>query len=192
MTINTSLRLISFLCLTVVIITSCSEQKVETDINPVNNLKLPESYFNYANQNIPAYIRKDNTGSNSITNEAATLGRVLFYDKSLSENKTISCSSCHQQAHGFSDIATQSTGKDGKLTARHSMRLINSRFSNEIKFFWDERAATLENQTTQPVRDHVEMGLVEKTVTLILESLFRDLKIPDITLLYLMMLSDQN
>ena len=38
------------------------------------------------------------------------------------------------------------------------MRLINARFANERRFFWDERATTLENQTTQPVRDHVEMG----------------------------------
>ena len=38
------------------------------------------------------------------------------------------------------------------------MRLINSRFATEMKFFWDERAATLENQTTRPIQDHVEMG----------------------------------
>jgi cytochrome c peroxidase len=38
------------------------------------------------------------------------------------------------------------------------MRLINSRFANEPKFFWDERAASLEIQTTQPIQDHVEMG----------------------------------
>ncbi|MBL4605095.1 MAG: T9SS type A sorting domain-containing protein, partial [Flavobacteriaceae bacterium] len=37
-------------------------------------------------------------------------------------------------------------------------RLINSRFSNEGKFFWDERAASLEDQVTQPIQDHVEMG----------------------------------
>jgi cytochrome c peroxidase len=38
------------------------------------------------------------------------------------------------------------------------MRLVNSRFSNEEKFFWDERAASLENQVTQPIQDHIEMG----------------------------------
>jgi cytochrome c peroxidase len=35
------------------------------------------------------------------------------------------------------------------------MRLINTRFSNENKFFWDERASTLENQVTQPIQDHI-------------------------------------
>lgn len=38
------------------------------------------------------------------------------------------------------------------------MRLINTRFANENKFFWDERAATLEIQTTMPIKDHGEMG----------------------------------
>ncbi len=38
------------------------------------------------------------------------------------------------------------------------MRLINVRFGDESRFFWDKRAATLEVQTTQPIRDHGEMG----------------------------------
>jgi len=46
----------------------------------------------------------------------------------------------------------------GGLTDRHSIRLINSRFADETKFFWDERASSLENQVTQPIANHVEMG----------------------------------
>ena len=38
------------------------------------------------------------------------------------------------------------------------MRLINSRFADETQFFWDERASTLEEQTTMPIQDHSEMG----------------------------------
>jgi cytochrome c peroxidase len=38
------------------------------------------------------------------------------------------------------------------------MRLINTRFAVEPKFFWDERAATLEAQVTTPIQDHAEMG----------------------------------
>lgn len=113
---------------------------------------------NYANQTRPAYITRDNTpGNNAITDAGATLGRILFYDKRLSRNSTVSCSSCHEQARGFGDDATASLGVNG-TTGRHSMRLINSRFSNEAKFFWNERAASLEAQTTQPIQDHVEMG----------------------------------
>lgn len=113
--------------------------------------------FNYENQTVPTYITKDNTGSNVITDEGATLGRVLFYDKKLSVDNTIACASCHHQEFAFSDTARASVGVDG-TTPRHSMRLVNSRFGSEVKFFWDERAATLETQTTMPIQDHIEMG----------------------------------
>lgn len=113
---------------------------------------------NYANQSRPNYITRDNTpGNNAITDRGATLGRVLFYDRRVSRNNTVSCSSCHVQSHGFGDTATASAGVNG-TTGRHSMRLINTRFARESRFFWDERATSLENQTTQPIKDHTEMG----------------------------------
>lgn len=118
----------------------------------VNNLD------EYANQAKPAYINRDNTAGNNITNPKATLGRVLFYDKNLSVDRSISCASCHQQTIAFSDINRASSGIEGGITGRHSMRLINTRFAQESRFFWDERAATLEIQTTQPIQDHAEMG----------------------------------
>ncbi|MGB0143180.1 MAG: cytochrome-c peroxidase [Akkermansiaceae bacterium] len=112
----------------------------------------------YANQEVPDYINRDNTPQNNpITDIGATLGRVLFYDKSLSRNGTISCASCHQQEHAFGDPAVASTGVSG-TTGRHSMRLVNARFASEDRFFWDERAPSLEFQTTQPIQDHIEMG----------------------------------
>ena len=113
---------------------------------------------NYAAQAVPAYILRDNTPpGNPITDAGATLGRVLFHDKQLSSNGTVSCASCHQQAHAFGDPALASVGVNG-ATARHSMRLINARFAQEVRFFWDERAVDLEEQTTMPIRDHAEMG----------------------------------
>ena len=118
---------------------------------------------NYAAQPKPAYITKDNTGNNPITNAKATLGRVLFYDKKLSIDNTISCASCHKQAFAFSDTALISVGVAGGLTDRHSMRLVNERFGVETKFFWDERAASLESQSTQPIADHKEMGFSGQT-----------------------------
>jgi cytochrome c peroxidase len=113
--------------------------------------------LSYSAQFIPGYITKSNGMSNPISDKGATLGRVLFYDKQLSVNNTISCGSCHRQEFAFSDTALASAGVNGK-TSRHSMRLINARFGQEVKFFWDERANTLEEQTTQPIQDHAEMG----------------------------------
>jgi cytochrome c peroxidase len=116
------------------------------------------SLANYATQVKPAYIVKDNTAGNTITNEKATVGRVLFYDKNLSIDNSISCGSCHKQDFAFGDTAKPSKGVSGSVTGRQSMRLVNSRFAVETRFFWDERAATLEAQTTQPIQDHAEMG----------------------------------
>jgi len=148
----------------VLLLSACSDQETTTAIpyqavKEVFGTKIdPSNLPNYASQSIPNYIRKDNTGANPITNEKAILGRVLFYDKSLSIDNTVSCASCHQQAFGFSDPTLASQGVQGGQTTRHSMRLINTRFAVESKFFWDERAATLEAQVTTPIQDHAEMG----------------------------------
>src|SRR5690606_28940623 len=109
-------------------------------------------------------------------NESATLGRVLFYDNNLSVNNTIACASCHQQQFAFSDTARLSVGLDGGLTGRHSMRLVNARFSTEQKFFWNERAMSLEDQTTRPIQDHVEMGFSGQNGKPDLDSLIRKLE----------------
>ncbi|RYZ23088.1 MAG: cytochrome-c peroxidase [Chitinophagaceae bacterium] len=113
---------------------------------------------NYAAQGKPAYITKDNGVNNPVSDVKATLGRVLFYDKNLSIDNSVACASCHKQQFAFGDTAFVSAGVAGGNTGRHSMRLINARFANEVRFFWNERAATLEQQTTGPIQDHAEMG----------------------------------
>jgi cytochrome c peroxidase len=152
------------LLFSLIFLCSCSNNDSENYIDPYVNVEATfgtnidlDNLKNYANQSIPAYITKDNTAGNPITNKGATLGRILFYDKNLSSNNTISCSSCHQQTHAFGDTNIASNGVNG-TTGRHSMRLINSRFANETKFFWNERAINLETQTTMPIKDHGEMG----------------------------------
>jgi cytochrome c peroxidase len=110
------------------------------------------------NNRIP--LNEDNTpADNPVTNAGATLGRVLFYDKRLSVNDTVSCSSCHEQDKGFSDPDVLSTGFAGGKTGRHSMGLANARFYGPGAFFWDERAAALEIQVVTPIQDSVEMGM---------------------------------
>ena len=130
---------------------------------------------NYANQSKPAYIINDNSGTDTIRDNKATIGRILFYDKNLSTNNKISCASCHKQAFAFSDTVLVSNGVDGGLTTRHSMRLVNARFSNELKFFWNERAASLEIQTTMPIQDHAELGFSGVNGRGNLDSLFKKL-----------------
>jgi len=148
---------------------------------------LPETPYIYANIDLPdhyetngfpsqnsfqdAAVDHDNTpADNPITDAGATLGRVLFYDKELSANGTISCATCHVQSKGFSDSDTTSIGFEGGHTQRQSMGLTNARFNRAGKFFWDERAATLEEQVLQPFQDPVEMGLTLEELTSFVES----------------------
>jgi len=140
--------------------------RVVSDSSVSNVLSLPATPYPYSSPNLPAHLLDPavqasiNTPlNNPVTDAGATLGRVLFYDKKLSANHSISCSSCHIQANGFSDPAVFSTGFDGGLTDRNSMGLSSARFYQRGRFFWDERAATLEIQTLQPVQHAVEMGM---------------------------------
>ena len=122
---------------------------------------------NYAAPVLPVYYDAtvaafDNTPTNNaINNRMATLGRVLFYDKRLSINDTISCASCHIQASGFSDPRRFSVGFAGALfTLAHSMRLGNVRFFQPGTMFWNKRATSVEDQAIQPIINSVEMGFV--------------------------------
>ena len=143
-----------------------SDAAGEVSSSSANALVLPPSPYNYANPALPAHLltpailAQDNTpAANPTTNTGAALGRVLFYDKRLSANQTISCSSCHQAEHGFSDPRQFSVGFDGGLTGRNSMGLTNARYYLRENFFWDERAATLEDQVLMPIQNGVEMGM---------------------------------
>jgi cytochrome c peroxidase len=141
--------------------------------------QLPATTFAYSDATAPlpahfftpggpggAVIATDNTpAGNPITDAGATLGRVLFYDRRLSVNDQVSCASCHQQRFAFSDTARLSRGFAGGLTGRHSMGLANARFYQRGRFFWDERAATLEAQVLQPIVDATEMGMTLANAT---------------------------
>lgn len=122
-------------------------------------------YVDYAVDSLPQHFTGpaisaiDNTPvDNAITDAGAELGRVLFYDPRLSHNDGTSCASCHTQATGFTDSDQFSEGFEGGLTGRHSMGLSNARWYESGRFFWDERAATLEDQVLGPIQDAVEMG----------------------------------
>jgi cytochrome c peroxidase len=135
-------------------------------------LLLPATAFNYAAPVLPTsfsvnpILAEDNMPATNITTDAgATLGRVLFYDKRLSTNQTISCASCHQQAYAFSDPRQFSIGYNGSVGVRNAMGLSNARWYQRKHFFWDERAATLEDQTLQPVQNPIEMGMTLDVLT---------------------------
>ncbi len=131
---------------------------------------LPLASFGYSDASVPlpawftgqgpggSAIAADNTpATNPTTDAGAALGRALFHDTRLSSTDAIACASCHIQSLGFGDTARFSPGVAG-VTARHTMSLANSRFYLRGHFFWDERAATLEDQVLMPIQNPVEMG----------------------------------
>ena len=141
-------------------------QQTNTDVLILFAPELPDTPYNYANPDLPNHFETgnvraaDNTPADNPTTDAgSTLGRVLFYDRNLSANNTVSCASCHQQSAAFSDPDQFSVGFEGVHTGRNSMGLANARYYENGAFFWDERAATLEDQVLQPIQSSVEMGL---------------------------------
>jgi cytochrome c peroxidase len=161
-------------------------------IEPIKSLQLPTTLYNYANVALPQHILhnviegldqtsvifSDNTpDDNPITDAGATLGRVLFYDKNLSQNGRVACASCHKQANGFADSRALSIGMGASVTRRNSMTLTNARFNRRGKFFWDERASSLEEQVLMPFQNNIEMGeiLSQLTQKIKAQSYYKDL-----------------
>ena len=144
--------------------------KAAPDNNPpkpstARTLRLPDKPYHYADVDLPAHFnttaarRFDNTPrDNPVTDHGATLGRVLFYDTRLSANNTTACASCHHQKNAFVDPTRFSKGFDGKLTDRNALSLVNLRYYPRGRFFWDERAGSLEEAVLVPIQSRTEMG----------------------------------
>ena len=85
------------------------------------------------------------------------IGNSLFFDTNLSLNRTTSCASCHNPGYGFAENKMLSVGSEGKTLKRHTQSLVNLNWQS--KFFWDGRAASLEEQALMPIADKDEMNL---------------------------------
>lgn len=108
------------------------------------------------------------------------LGRILFVDTNLSQNRTQSCASCHSPSTGFADprdngVAAMSSMGDDQVslgdrqapTASYAMLTPEFHFSEEQgEFvggqFWDGRAKDLAAQAGGPPLNPIEMGMPSK------------------------------
>ncbi|MFK5891703.1 MAG: cytochrome c peroxidase [Pseudomonadota bacterium] len=84
------------------------------------------------------------------------LGEMLFFDKRLSADNSLSCASCHRFELGGADAQQFATGINGQKGRTNSPTVFNSRYN--IAQFWDGRAQTLELQALSPVENPLEMG----------------------------------
>ena len=84
------------------------------------------------------------------------LGRMLFFEKRLSKDDTVSCHSCHVLEQGGSDGRRVSVGVGNSEGFVNAPTVFNS--ANSIRQFWDGRADDLHSQIDGPVQSKVEMG----------------------------------
>lgn len=129
-------------------------------------VKEPEPYnldapFYFGDPLIPA--------DNQVTNEGVALGRMLFYEKRLSRDNSMSCASCHFQENAFASSNRFDEGVDGIEVKKNTMSLSNLLWSN--RFFWNGRQATLEELPLEVIEHPIEFDQsLEVTVEKLSES----------------------
>jgi cytochrome c peroxidase len=94
---------------------------------------------------------------NPLTAEKVALGRELFFDKRLSNDRSLACAGCHLPDNAFTDEKPVAVGVFGRKGNRRTPSLLNRAYGRA--FFWDGRIATLEEQVLQPVIHPKEMDL---------------------------------
>jgi cytochrome c peroxidase len=94
---------------------------------------------------------------NPLSADKIELGRLLFFDRRLSHNNTISCAMCHIPEQGFTsnELAT-AVGIEGRTVRRNSPTIYNVAYLERL--FHDGRETTLEQQIWGPLLAANEMG----------------------------------
>ena len=122
---------------------------------------------------------------NPLTTEKVELGRLLVFDKRLSQDNTIACMSCHLAKNAFTDGKPVATGIRGQKGGRSAPASFNRVFSSAQ--FWDGRAATLEDQSIGPFTNPIEHGFANYDVMMA-----KMMKIPGYRKLFKEAFGDEN
>lgn len=113
---------------------------------------------NYSQLNeIPdGFPKMDIPSDNEFSKERWELGKMLFYDKKLSVDSSISCASCHKSSLAFSDDLAKTPGVFNLPGSRNAPTLTNIGF--QPYFTKEGGVETLEQQVLIPIEEHNEMG----------------------------------
>lgn len=106
---------------------------------------------------------------NPYSRAKAELGKLLYFDKRLSADGSVSCATCHHPKFAFTDGSAVSTGIKGQKGGRSAPTVFNRAYS--LAQFWDGRAATLEAQAIGPMANPIEMGNTHDAVVAKLQSI---------------------
>jgi len=148
---NKFIKIFSFVFLLSVLMQACA--KDETEENSDTGVKFDNTAYNL---NIGDFEQPAIALDNPLTNQGVKLGRLLFYEKRMSKDGSMSCASCHRQEHAFTDTSLFSEGVRGKVGSRQAMAVFNMAW-NGNEFFWDGRAHLLRDQSLKPIEDSLEM-----------------------------------
>ncbi len=96
-------------------------------------------------------------GDSSEKYNAITLGKLLFNEKILSKDSSVSCASCHRPEFAFADTVAFSMGINNRPTIRNTPSVLNMK--NRPYYFYDGRAESLAEQALMPIQNPDEMGL---------------------------------
>ena len=101
---------------------------------------------------------------------AAALGEALFFDRRLSANGRVACSTCHEPNRGFTDGRQVGRGlTDGN---RRTMPIAPAVYS--AWQFWDGRADSLWAQALGPIENPAEHGFTRTQVVRLLSAHYRN------------------
>lgn len=177
---------LTLLLLALALLTQCKKSEQQTFENSVQDegllraievdpyLNLPASPTLYESK-FPSYLKVLGVIPVPINDAKAALGRVLFYDKNLSKDRSVSCASCHKQEFAFSDNVAVSKGVEGRVGTRNAMALANvaqfgSHYAktgqNAPHLLWDNRSNNVPNQATQAFTNPNEMDISLEEVML--------------------------
>jgi cytochrome c peroxidase len=99
---------------------------------------------------------------NPYSQAKSDLGKILYFDKRLSADSSVSCAACHHPKFAFADGQPVSTGIKGQKGGRSAPTVFNRAYS--LAQFWDGRAATLEDQAKGPMANPIEMGFTHEAL----------------------------
>lgn len=148
------------LCL--LIIGGCSPDPVVSETDTAYTLKRPSHFPPYS---IPS--------DNPLTVGKIRLGRMLFYEKGLSQDDSISCASCHRQENAFASNKALDGKVNHQMTTRNTSVLFNLVFTE--RFFWDGRTNTLETTIRDALKGEQNFDIAYIKSKLWSKSNYRDM-----------------
>jgi len=138
-------------------IAACSDDPRENEFDRLKDLPMPlaveTSSIRYESEPVRPLPE---VNQDSLQTPMVSLGRVLFHDKRLSGDNSISCATCHNIETGGVDNLQTSLGIRNQKGPINAPTVFNSGFN--FRHFWDGRARTLDEQARFPVEESFEMG----------------------------------